>query len=152
MSVSLHSSTLVGLAGATKKRKTFAEKAAKLDFVSSSQATREEQPLPIGYIPTPSHTLQQPSSMEDGREQEHMTIEANENPANEEDVEKEVGEWLRKTLGGTHTPKVLVVHTPHHTTLHNNTHTTLHYYTHTSTHTRAHTHTHTHYIVISSFQ
>jgi len=49
----------VGLAGATKKRKTFAEKATKLDFVSSSQATREEQPLPVGYIPTPSHTLHQ---------------------------------------------------------------------------------------------
>jgi len=85
----------VGLAGATKKRKTFVEKAAKLDFVSSSQATREEQPLPVGYIPTPSHTLQQPPSTEDDREEEeHITTEADNSTANEEEVEKEVGKWL----------------------------------------------------------
>ena len=83
----------MGLVGATKKRKTFAEKAARLNFVSSSQPAREEQPLPVGYIPAPSHTLQQPPSMEDdqGSQREDMATVANESTANEEDVEKEVG-------------------------------------------------------------
>jgi len=80
---------VVGLVGGTKKRKTFSEKATKLDFVSSSQPSREEQPLPIGYIPTPSHSLQQPSSTEDGHGKEKST-EADENTTNEEGMEKEV--------------------------------------------------------------
>ena len=81
---------MVGLVGGTKKRKTFAEKATKLDFVSSSQPSREEQPLPIGYIPTPSHSVQQSSSTEDGHGEGETSTEADENPTNEEDVEKEV--------------------------------------------------------------
>ena len=82
----LLSSTLVGLAVPTRKSKSFMDKAAKLNFVSATQPA-VEQPLPVGYIPTPSSEVHSATEQED--DNCNATVEAD-SKENDGETEKQV--------------------------------------------------------------